>query len=396
MLRPLVLVLLWTAACSGSSSDDGGATSADGGHSSDAAVTSTNDFGTYSAGNPDGKCAAGIPTKGVAADTSHPTSVVGTGTAASCTFIALAAAVKAGGIITFDCGTAPLTIAVTATLTLPSTKDSVIDGGGVITLDGQGTTQILKFDSANFKANDHGFTVQHITFTNGKIAGSDPIPSPPPQPACSQGFDSGEGGAIYVRDGYLAVIDSVFTNNEAGLVGPDIGGGAIRMLGSKGGLLVVGSTFAHNRAANGGAIGCLFSELDIYDSVFDSNVATGHDANNAGTATQCSQMNNGQNELGSGGNGGAMYSDGAAGASVVLCGDKIVTNNAGTNAFGGGLFFTSNDYSGTLTITDTTMTGNTGGHWTQVQTGSTDNAGTAVGTNAKSLTITSSTLQGVP
>ena len=40
--------------------------------------------------------------------------------------------------------------------------------------------------------------------------------------------------------------------------------------------------------------------------------------------------------------------------------------------------------------------GNTGGHWTQVQSGTMNNAGTAVGTNAKSLTITNSTLQGVP
>ena len=49
----------------------------------------------------------------------------------------------------------------------------------------------------------------------------------------------------------------------------------------------------------------------------------------------------------------------------MLCGDKIVNNAAGVNAFGGGLFFTSNNFGGTLTITDTTMTGNTGGHWTR-------------------------------
>ena len=97
-------------------------------------------------------------------------------------------------------------------------------------------------------------------------------------------------------------------------------------------------------------------------------------------------MNNGQNEIGSGGNGGAIYSDGAS-VDVTLCGDRIADNAAGQNAFGGGLFFTSNDFGGNLTITDTVMTGNTGGHWTQVATGATDNAGTAVGTNAHSITI---------
>jgi hypothetical protein len=106
-------------------------------------------------------------------------------------------------------------------------------------------------------------------------------------------------------------------------------------------------------------------------------------------------INNGQNEIGSGGNGGALYSDGT-GVSVVLCGDKIVNNAAGTNAYGGGLFFTSNDFTGTLTIADSTITGNTGGHWTVVKSGTVTNAGTAVGTNCNSITITSSTVQGVP
>jgi hypothetical protein len=61
------------------------------------------------------------------------------------------------------------------------------------------------------------------------------------------------------------------------------------------------------------------------------------------------------------------------------------------------LFFTSNNWQtaagGTLTIADTTMTGNTGGHWTNVQMGSVKNAGTAVGTNNRSTAITNSTVQ---
>ena len=128
-------------------------------------------------------------------------------------------------------------------------------------------------------------------------------------------------------------------------------------------------------------------------TLFSGNIATGHDANSNDPDT-CSVMNNGQNEVGSGGNGGAIYSDGNS-VNVLLCGDMVLNNAAGTKAFGGGLFFTSNDFGGTLTIVDTTMTGNTGGHWTQVMTGSTKDAGTAVGTNTKSLTIKTSTLQGL-
>ena len=387
----------WVVAAMLTACGAGSGSTTDASHASDGTVP-TDDGGTpLGNANPDSSCAAGVPLGGMPVDTSHPTTVVGTGTPASCTFAVLDAAVNAGGIIAFDCGPAPTTIAVTSTLQLPITKDTVIDGGGKITLDGQGAVGILRFDSPNFQALDIRVTVQHIAFAHGKVAGSMPIPTAPAP--CSQGFNAGEGGAIYMRDGNLTVIDSLFVDNAAAPLGPDVGGGAIRMLGSKHGVIVVGSTFRNNAASNGAAIGCLFSELDVYNSVIESNTATGYDANND-DSTMCSVINNGQHEIGSGGNGGAVYSDGistaAAPVNVILCGDKIVNNAAGTKAFGGGLFFTSNNFGGTLAIADTTMTGNTGGHWTNVQSGSVTNAGTAVGINAKSISITNSTLQGVP
>jgi hypothetical protein len=198
-----------------------------------------------------------------------------------------------------------------------------------------------------------------------------------------------------MRDGYLTVIDSIFMNNQGAPLGPDTGGGAIYVVGSKSGVLIVGSTFNNNAASNAGAVGCLFAELDVYNSLFTNNTALGHDNNND-DATQCSVINNGQHEIGSGGNGGALYSDGNS-VNITLCGDAILNNKAGTKAFGGGLFFTSNNWNtpqgGTLSIADTTMTGNTGGSWTQVASGSVTNLGSAVGTNCKSITVTSSTLQ---
>jgi hypothetical protein len=317
---------------------------------------------------------------------------VGTGAAASCTFSALQAAVAKAGIITFDCGTAPVTIAVTSTLALVTTKDTVIDGGNRVTLDGGGAVQILRFDSANWQATETRLTLQHVSLANGKATPTQAIPTAPAP--CSQGWDDGQGGALFMRDGNLTVIDAFFTNNQAAPLGPDTGGGAIYVEGSKHGMLIVSSTFTGNAASNGGAVGGLFCEEDVYDSLFTGNKAIGHDANN-NDPSKCSVMNNGQNEIGSGGNGGALYSDGNS-VNVVLCGDEIDDNAAGVNAFGGGLFFTSNNMAGTLTITDTTMQGNTGGHWTNVSTGSVTNAGTAIGTNAKSITITNSNIQGVP
>jgi len=346
----------------------------------------------WSAGNPNASCSAGVPAAGRPVDTSNPTTVVGTGTASSCTFSQLQAAVAKAGVITFDCGDQPVTIQVTSTLNLVTTKDTVIDGGRKVTLDGGKAVQILNFNSANFQANDHGLTLQHLALANGKMTPTKAIPTAPSP--CSQGWDDGEGGALYMRDGNLTIIDCIFTGNQAAQLGPDTGGGALYVLGSKRGTVIVGSTFTGNSAANGGAVATLFSNMSIYDSLIERNMATGNGAN-YDDATMCSVINNGQNEVGSGGNGGGVYNDGAS-VNVLLCGNAILNNDAGTKAFGGGLFFTSNDMGGTLTIQDTTMTGNTGGSWTNVASGSTKNAGSAVGTNTKSLTITSSTLQGLP
>jgi hypothetical protein len=345
---------------------------------------------TGGAGNPSGSCSTALPAKSQPVDTSNPTTVVGTGTAASCTASALQAAATAGGIITFDCGGAA-TINVTSTLKLPVNKNTVIDGGGQITLDGGGATRILSFDSPNWQATDYGLTLQHLRLVNAKAVPTEAIPTAPAP--CSQGWNDGQGGAVYMRDGTLTVIDSIFDGNQAAPLGPDTGGGAIYVQGSKGGVWIFGSTFTNNSASNAGAVGGLFAELNIYNSLFMDNHAVGHDANN-NEPSKCSAMNNGQNETGSGGNGGALYSDGND-VDVILCGDAIMNNAAGMNAFGGGLFFTSNNYGGSLTIADTTMTGNTGGHWTNAQSGSVKDAGSAVGTNTKSITLTSSTIQGV-
>jgi len=374
------------------SGQTGGNTGGKSGTAGQGGTSTINGGNTTGAGNPDGSCSTGIPARGQPADVSNPTTVVGTGTPASCSFSQLQAAATKGGIITFSCGSGAVTIAVTATLNLPTTKNTVIDGGNKITLDGGNAVQILRFYSANFRANDNGLTLQHITLINGKTAPTLAIPTAPAP--CSQGWNDGEGGALYMRDGNLTVIDSIFMNNQGAPLGPDTGGGAIYVVGSKNGVLIVGSTFSNNAASNAGAVGCLFAELDVYNSLFANNTALGNGANND-DATKCSAINNGQHETGSGGNGGALYSDGNS-VNITLCGDAILNNSAGQGAFGGGLFFTSNNMGGTLSIADTTMTGNTGGHWTVVSSGSVTNVGTAVGTNAKSITVTNSTLQGYP
>ena len=338
------------------------------------------------------QCTSALPAGAQPVNVSNPTSVVGTGTAGSCTFSTLSTAVAKGGIITFNCGTAPVTIAITATMNLLTTKDTVIDGGNLVTLDGGSAVQILNYNSANFMATATRVTLQHLALINGKTTPTQAIPTAPAP--CSQGWDDGEGGALYMRDGNLTVIDCTFTGNQAAPLGPDTGGGAIYITGSKNGAIIASSTFTNNTASNAGAVGGLFAELDIYNSVFQNNKAIGNGANND-DSSQCSVINNGQNEIGSGGNGGAIYQDGGSSTNIILCGDLITGNAAGTGAFGGGVFMTSNDWTGTITIQDTKITGNTGGSWTQLQQGSVTDLGTAFGINALSATVTNSTLQGV-
>jgi len=285
------------------------------------------------AGPPPPTCAAPVSL----VDTANPDHVVGDGTAASCTQAALKTALDAGGKITFSCGPAPATIAVTTTLALRTDVATTIDGGGTVTLDGGGTTQILRFDHPNYRVNTTVLTIQRLTLARGKATGTRMF-APAPAP-CSQGYYDGYGGALYVRDGELVVIDSKFVDNQAASLGPDVGGGAISLLGVRR-AIVTGSVFLTNKGANGGAINVLNSELDVYNSLFDGNRAEGNGAN-GDDATKCSVIaETGQHQIGSGGNGGAIVIDGGDDLVHTFCGVVFLANGGGTGALGGAIFRT--------------------------------------------------------
>ncbi len=80
-------------------------------------------------GNPGG--GAAVPAEALPVDTSRPTRVVGTGTPASCTSDAVVDAVTRGGIVTFDCGPAPVTITLDRTIRIPNdgARDIVVFHG---------------------------------------------------------------------------------------------------------------------------------------------------------------------------------------------------------------------------------------------------------------------------
>ncbi len=260
------------------------------------------------------------------ADVSKPTTVVG-GAAGGCTAAALTAAVKKGGIVTFDCG-GPTTLELTAELEPPKGVDTTLDGGGMITLDGGGVTRILGFDGGGYRTTSTVITLQNLTFQNGHATGTMLPAEPAP---CSQGFDTDAGGgAVLVNDGVLHVVDCTFIGNVGQSPGPDVAGGAVYVNGSKS-AVIIGSRFADNTCSNGGAVGALNSDLAIYTSTLTGNHATGTGQNN--TSSKCSSKST---EIGDGGSGGAVYMDGGQDGNTVFCGDVFAQNHA--NALGGAIF----------------------------------------------------------
>jgi hypothetical protein len=223
---------------------------------------------------------------------------IGDGTPASCTEAAFDAKVgMGGGVFFFNCGPDPVTIQLSTEKTLK--MNTVIDGGGLVTLDGGGTHRILSIDVD--PAMDVPFlTVQRLTFQNGH--------GPP--------IDGG-GGAISRKGGRLIVNQCVFKDNHGSDTGQDIAGGAIFSTGT-GISIISDSVFIGNSASNGGAIGTIGSDLVLYNSRLEGNSATGMGGN-----------------PGDGGNGGALSVDGA-GNKVDICGSSFIGNKA--NAYGGGMF----------------------------------------------------------
>ncbi|MFI7542706.1 hypothetical protein [Actinoplanes sp. NPDC049599] len=294
-----------------------------------------------SPGNPDGT--ATVPAEARAADTSDPDRVIGRGTPASCTSAAVVAAVAAGGVITFDCGPAPVTITMKATAKVRNDHGPavVLDGGGRVTLSGAGKRRILyqnTCDRAQRFTTSHcqdqatpRLTVQNLTFTEGNATG--------------ETAEGGGGGAIFVRGGRLKVVNSRFTANRCDGTGPDLGGAAIRALSQSKNLpvYVVHSTFTGGRCSNGGALSSIGVSWTVLNSVFTGNRAVGRGANPARGGTP------------GGGSGGAIYTDGDAFA-VTVRGTVLRDNHA--NEGGGAIFFVSNDRTGTLTIAKSTLRGN--------------------------------------
>jgi hypothetical protein len=288
-------------------------------------------------GNPDGH--AYVPPAGRAVNTSNPDHVIGTGTPASCRSAAVVRAVAEGGIITFNCGPAPVTITMTATARVVNTTHKIVlDGGGKVTLSGGDKRQILYMNTCDPKQKittsdcyDQqwpNLTVQNITFEDGHSFVRQ-----------TQGtrLGGGGGGAILDLGGQIKVVNSQFIGNRCYHSGPDLGGAAIRALGQwkNRPVYITRDTFTGGRCSNGGALSSIGVSWVVTNSVMTNNRAIGFGANPASSGTA------------GGGSGGAIYTDGDT-YSVKIEGTLIRGNDAREG--GGAIFYVSNDRTGTLTI----------------------------------------------
>ncbi len=354
---------------------DGGATSSTPGPTPPATPGPTVPSPTTPPGNPSGACTT--PAGGGPEDVSHPTTVVGNGTAASCTSAAVVAAVAKAGVVTFDCGSAPITIEVPEMRLFndagsAKNGDLTIDGGGKVTLSGGGKNRILyqnaceealHWTTSHCNNQEHPkLVLQNLALANGRSTATSSVLG---------------GGAVYVQGGQLKLVNTTFVGNVVETLGSDYAGGAVYAVQMFAPVLVSNSTFgavgSGNQAASGGALGSIGVTWTIVNSRFEGNAATG----------------TGQSS-GQGGNGGAIYNDGNT-YTLSLCGTEITQNKA--NELGGAIFYVSNNLTGSMLLDHVTSKTNVTGKDVQgalhkgIYAEVTDKAGKT------GITITSSTIE---
>jgi len=320
-----------------------------------AGALAKSEAGPPDAGNPDGHFA--IPRAGRAVDTRHPDHVIGNGGPGSCTSAAVVRAVAAGGTITFNCGAEPLTIVMSSTARVNKTRHLVVlDGGGLITLSGGGKRRILYSDTCEgtWSTNDcvnqpyPQIVVQNITFRDG-YDDTHQATCTANIPSCWYGGVDG-GGAIYAQGGQFKAVNSRFIDNRCYGSGPDLGGGAIRVLAQYENrpVYITDDMFSGGRCSNGGALSSISVQWQILNSEFIDNTAIGWGANPAASGTA------------GGGSGGAIYLDGKN-DNVLIAG--TVMNDNGAREGGGAVFDVVDIGWGALTFNESHLHHNVSGEF---------------------------------
>ncbi len=345
----LLAPVLASAGCASSSSGSGGGGSDDAGGSGggDGGGFEKVDAGAQpvaptSNANPDGHCNA--PTPGIAEDVSKPTTVVGDGTYASCTADKVVLAVNAGGVVTFNCGPLTLTIVVPEIQIMndggKGDGSVTIDGGGKITLSGNGANRVLyqnTCDMALHYTTPHcqnqpapHLVLQNIGIASGKSNATDSVLG---------------GGAVFVGGGTFKMFNVLVKDSTQPNLKQDYAGGAVYTFNqATQPVYITNSTFRGNTGCNGGALGGIGTSYAITNSIFASNKTLGSGQNPAKSGTP------------GGGLGGAIYNDGN-GYTLSICGTAF-TGNTAAELGSGAIFQVVDDLKGALVIDQSKFTAN--------------------------------------
>ncbi len=257
--------------------------------------------------------------------------ILGNGFAGSVTTSALQAALNAGGDIRLNVGSS--TIALTQELVISSA--TTLDANGA-TLSGGNTHRVLHVSNPNNLTYTFNLLNATVSGGNSRNAGStvtDKSGAGLWKPSVDEAWQ-----VVTIR-----IFHSHFTGNTAVQVAQDDGGGGAYVTGAAE-FSVIDSTFDNNNGSNGGALYSLVSKsVNLYDSTFSNNAATGTNGN-----------------PGNGGNGGAIGIDGGTDDDprfLNLCRVRVLNNDS--NAFGGGLFTTTYSANSFTWILNSTFDGNT-------------------------------------
>lgn len=229
----------------------------------------------------------------------------------------LTTALASGGVITFNCGKAAITLSGQKTINV----DTTIDGGGKITLSGGKTTRLFWVNSGK------SLTLKNLVLVNGYSG-------------------SAYGGCIYVDEATLVVQKTYLQNCRTN--GYD--GGAIVSPNSN--VTLENAVLQQNSASAGAAVSAT-GTLTIQNSVLQDNVVTiAGGAVSAGGAIQIdSSLFRDNRATNSGARGGAIAI--VAGALLNL-NDSTLSGN--TAIEGGAIYVAANS---TMNLSRSTLNGNT-------------------------------------
>jgi hypothetical protein len=141
--------------------------------------------------------------------------------------------------------------------------DTVIDGGGLVTLDGQDQTRLLFKDWHDPAAVDSvSITLQNLRLVNGRAPAGG-----------STGDHSGGAIAVGHPGTRLVIINSTLENNRTTSVSIEDNQGGALFVHNSYETVISGSVLRDNQAGNGGAMGGIATGLLIFNSLFENNQA---------------------------------------------------------------------------------------------------------------------------